>query len=85
MSKTKTRVPTTIILGDSVVKNANGNAIVKSIKHKKHVAVKHFSGPEIEDMKHYVKPTQEKQPSQITIRIGTNGLPRQQKIRQNIS
>ena len=26
-------------------------------------------------MKHYVKPTQEKQPAQIIIHVGTNGLP----------
>ena len=26
-------------------------------------------------MKHYVKPTQEKQPSQIIIYVGTNNLP----------
>ena len=46
--------------GDSIVKNIYGNAITKSIKHKKHVVVKHLPGAKIEDMKHYVKPTQEK-------------------------
>ena len=51
-SRTKTRAPTTVILGDSIVKNVYDNAITKSIKHKKHV---HFYGPKIEDMKHYVK------------------------------
>ena len=75
ISKTKTRAPTEVILGDSVVKNVYGNAITKSIKHKKHVVLKHFSGTKIEDMKHYVKPTQEKQPAQIIIHIGTNDLP----------
>ena len=62
ISKTKTRAPTKIILGDSIVKNVYGNAITKSIKHKKHDVLKHFSGPKMEDMKHYVIPTQEKQP-----------------------
>ena len=52
-----------------------GNAITKSIKHKKHVVVKHFSGAKTEDMKHYVKPTQEKEPAQIIIHVGTNDLP----------
>ena len=70
----KTRAPTTVILGDSIIKNIYGNAITKSIKHKKHVVVKHLSGAKIEDMKHYVKPTQEKQPAQIIIHIGTNDL-----------
>ena len=34
ISKTKTRAPTTVILGDSIVKNIYGNAITKLIKHK---------------------------------------------------
>ena len=58
ISKTKTRAPTAVILGDSIIKNVYGNALTKSIKQKKHVVVKHFSGPKIEDMKHYVNPMQ---------------------------
>ena len=42
ISKTKTRTSTTVTLGDSIVKNVYGNAITKSVKHKKHVVVKHF-------------------------------------------
>ena len=68
----ETRAPTTFTLGDSIIKNVFGNAITKSINHKKHVVVKHFSGAKIEDRKHYVKPTQEKQPAQIIIHVGTN-------------
>ena len=38
--------------------------------------VKQFSGTKIENMKHYVKPRQEKQPAQIIkIHVGTNDLP----------
>ena len=55
---------TKLILGDSIGRNYYGNTITKSVKHKKHVVVKHFSGAEIDDMKH-VKPTQEKLPAQI--------------------
>ena len=72
--KAKTKAPTTIILGDSIVKNVYGNAITKWVKHRKHVVVKHFSGAKIDDMKHYVKPMQEKQPAQIIVHIGTNDL-----------
>ena len=72
--KAKTKAPTTVILGDSIVKNVYGNAITKWVKHRKHVVVKHFSGAKIDDMKHYVKPTQEKQPAQIIVHIGTNDL-----------
>ena len=77
ISKTKTRAPTTVVLGDSIKKN-NSIAIVKnmkSIKHKSHVVIRHFSGAKIEHMKHYLKATQEKQPSQIIIHIGINDLP----------
>ena len=62
ISKTKTRASTTVILGDSIIKNAYGNVITKSTKHKKHVVVTHFPDTKIEDMK-YVKPMQEKQPA----------------------
>ena len=62
ISKTKNRTPATALLGDSIVKNDYGNVITRSIKHKKHVGVKHFPGAKFEDMKHYVKPTQEKKP-----------------------
>ena len=71
--KAKTKAPTTVILGDSIVKNVCGNAITKWVKYRKHVVVKHFSGAKIDNMKH-VKPTQEKQPAQIIVHIGTNGL-----------
>ena len=74
ISKTKTRAPTTVILGDSIVKKVYGNSITKSEKHKKYVVVRHFSGAKIEDIKHYVKPIQEKQLVQIIIHIGTNDL-----------
>ena len=67
--KAKTKAPTTVILGDSIVKNVYGNAITKRIKYRKH-----FSGAKIDDIKHYVKPTQEKQPAQIIVHIGTNDL-----------
>ena len=70
----KTRAPTTVILGDSIIKNVYGNAITKSIKHKKHVVLKHFPSAKIEDTKHYVKPTEEKQSAQIITHVGTNNL-----------
>ena len=69
VSKTKTRAHITVILGDSIVKNVYGNDITRSLKH---VVVKHFSRAKIDDMKHYVKPTQEKQPPQIIIHVGTD-------------
>ena len=74
ISKTKSGAQTTVILGDSFVKNIYGNAITKSIKHKRHVAVKHISGAKIDDIKHNVKPTQEND-TEIIIHVGINDLP----------
>ena len=54
------RAPATVILGDSIVKNVYGNNITKSMKHKKHVVIKNFSGAKTDDMYHYTKPTQKK-------------------------
>ena len=73
ISKTKNTAPTTVILGESILKTVYDNAIMKSIKHKKHVVVKDFPGAKIEDMKH-VKPMHEKQAAQIIIHVGTNNL-----------
>ena len=70
----KTKFPTTVILGDSILKNLYGNAIPKATKFKKHVIVKHFCGAKVDDMKHYMKPTQEKSPVQIIFHIVTNDL-----------
>ena len=47
ISKTKTRAPTAVVLEDSIKKNVYGCALTKSIKHKKHVVVKHFSGAKL--------------------------------------
>ena len=61
----KTKAPATGTLGDSILKNVHGNAITKSVKHKKNVVVKHFSGVKIKETKYYLKITQEKQPVQM--------------------
>ena len=47
--------------------------------------VKHFSDAKIEDMKHYIKPTQEKQLTQTIIHVGSNDIPgnKNQKLRRN--
>ena len=71
---TKTKAPTTVILGDSILKNAYWNTISKATKFKKHVIVKYFSGAKVDNMKHYMKPTQEKSPAQIIFHVGTNDL-----------
>ena len=73
-TSSKLKAPTTVILGDSIVKNVYRNIITKSVKHQKHVVVKHFSGAKIADRNHYKKSTQEKSPRGIIIHIRTNDL-----------
>ena len=64
----KLKAPTTVILRDSIVKNLYSYNITRSVKHKRHVVVKHFSG-ENADIYHYKKPAQEKSPAEIIIII----------------
>ena len=74
---TKTKAPTTAILGDSKLKNVYEHTISKAAKFKnckKHVVAKYFSVAKVHDMKHYMKPTREKSPAQITFHIETNDL-----------
>ena len=48
------------ILGDSMIKFINPSKLRKSLK--RNVMVKTFSGANVHDMKHYIKPTMEKNP-----------------------
>ena len=66
------KAPTSVTLGDSIVKNVYDNIITKSVKHQKHVVVKHLSRAKIADISHYKKRTQEKLPAEIIIHMGTN-------------
>ena len=72
--KGKTTAPTTVIPGEPIVKNVYDNTTTKSVKYKKHVVVKYFSDAKKDDVKHYVKPAQGKQPAQIIIYVRTNDL-----------
>ena len=47
---TKTKVPTTVISGDSILKDLYENTISKAAKFKKHIVVKHFSGAKVDNM-----------------------------------
>ena len=38
----RTKAPTTVILGDSILQNVYGNTISKTAKFKKHAVVKYF-------------------------------------------
>ena len=70
---TKIKAPTTVILRDLILKYVYGNAISKTTKFKRHV-VKHLSVAKVDNIKHYMKPTQEKSLAEIIFHIETNDL-----------
>ena len=47
--------PTTVIIGDSIIRNIQGWQLGKEVGHR--VVVKSFAGATTSDMSHYVKPT----------------------------
>ena len=66
------RRKTTVLVGDSMVKRIQGWKLGKEVGHT--VVVKSFSGTTTSEMKHYLKPTLEKNPHQIILHVGTNYL-----------
>ena len=67
----KRKLPITVILGDSIVKDIKG---WKMSSCSRKVVVKHFSGAKTKNMKSYVIPTIEQKPDNIILHTGTNGL-----------
>ena len=67
----KNKLPVTVILGDSIVKDVKG---WKLSEDKNKVVVKHFSGAKTKDMESYIIPTLEENPETIIIHSGTNNL-----------
>ena len=61
-----------MLVGDSIIKQIQGWKLGKKVGHG--VVVKSFSGATTSDMKHYLKPTLEKNPQQILLHVGTNDL-----------
>lgn len=61
-----------MLVGDSIIKQIQGWKLGKKVGHR--VVVKSFSGATTSDMKHYLKPTLEKNPQQILLHVGTNDL-----------
>ena len=64
--------PTTVIIGDSIIRNIQGWQLGKEVGHR--VVVKSFAGATTSDMSHYVKPTLDKKPNQIILHAGTNDI-----------
>ena len=64
---------TTVLVGDSMIKQIQGRRFGKKVGHR--VVVKSFPGANTNNiMKHYLMPTVDKSPQQIILHVGTNDL-----------
>ena len=70
-NKTQKKLPVTVILSDSLVKDIKGWELFD--KSRK-VVTKHFSGANTTDMKSYLLPTKSRNPENIVLHCGTNNL-----------
>ena len=66
--------PTTVVLGDSIVKNIRGFKMKEAIDHQENVHVYTFPGADIDAMNSHVTPTMKKNPETIILHCGTNDL-----------
>ena len=64
----------TVILGDSLIKDIEQHKIRQGLGSKEKVHVKHFSGANIEHMKSYVIPSKSYDNDLIILHVGTNDL-----------
>ena len=65
------KVKTTVIVGDSMIKNLQGWRLSNA---NNHVVVKSFSGATTSDIEDYLKPIVRREPEEIILHVGTNDL-----------
>ena len=66
------KVTTTLLIGDSMIKNIQGTKLGGAVGHR--VVVKSFSGVTTKAMKDYLKPNLGISPNQVVLHVGTNDL-----------
>ena len=68
------KVSTTLLIGDSMIKNIHdqGTKLGEAVGHR--VLVKSFSGATTKAMKDYLKPNLEPSPDEVVLHVGTNDL-----------
>lgn len=64
--------PTTVILGDSMIRRIQGWRLGRKVGHR--VVVKPFSGATTTDMRDHMKPSLRRKPERVILHIGTNDL-----------
>ena len=68
------KAATTVIIGDSMVKNVQSWRMRKSLSNTEKVYVKSFPGATTDDMSFYSVPTSRKRPNRIILHTGVNDL-----------
>ena len=74
MESRKYTKPTTVVLGDSIVKYIIGFKMKEAINHQENVHVYTFPGANVDDMNSHVTPTMKRNPETIILHCGTNDL-----------
>ena len=64
----------TVILGDSIIKDVEQHKIRKGLNNKERVFVKHFPGATVDDMKNYIIPSKKYENDLVILHMGTNDL-----------
>jgi lysophospholipase L1-like esterase/regulator of replication initiation timing len=70
----KAKVPSTVIIGDSMTKHLDSRRLQQSSKNVRRVSTQTFRGATIEDMKHHIRPCLARKPREIILHVGTNDL-----------
>ena len=73
-NKLRIKKRSTVILGDSKIKDVERYLIRKDLNNKEKVFVKHFSGATVEDMKNYKIPSKKHENDLVILHVGTNDL-----------
>ena len=68
------KAATTVIIGDSMVKNVQSWRMRRSLSNEEKVYVKSFPGATTDDMSFYSVPTSRKKPNRIILHTGVNDL-----------
>ena len=69
-----TRKHTTVVIGDSLVKNVQGWRLKRRCAANEKIVIRSFSGASVEDMQSYCQPTVKQKPNSIILHCGTNNL-----------
>ena len=70
----KTKVPNTVIIGDSMTKHLDSRRLQRSSKTVRRVSTQTYRGATIEDMKHHIRPSLARKPNEIILHVGTNDI-----------